>query len=204
MGISKTIPAQQARSQQTLQKILDAAENLLVDADYNDLSLQQIARTAGVTTGAIYARLENKAALLNALIDRYVQQSVHALEAFLADAEDANPEEISGLLIEAMICLFSTHQGVVRTALLVEPETVNSPYLQSVKNLYECARIELQKAATLMGNKDPKVASTFALTLMMSACREQIAVIRNGRFFEIGTDQFIRELTYTINRYLKK
>jgi AcrR family transcriptional regulator len=61
------IPARQARSTATYRRLLDAAETLLESQSFDAVSVAEIARRAGVTTGAFYARFADKEALLEAL-----------------------------------------------------------------------------------------------------------------------------------------
>ena len=64
-------PPLQARSQQTLESILDAAEALLREKNFGDISVSEIILRAGASTGSFYARFESKDALLPALYKRY-------------------------------------------------------------------------------------------------------------------------------------
>ena len=61
----------QARSQRTLDAILDATEALLEDYRFEQLSLARIILKAGVSNGSFYARFPGKDALLPALYQRY-------------------------------------------------------------------------------------------------------------------------------------
>jgi len=60
-------PPQQARSQQTLSRILDAAEAILAEKGWEDASVAEIARRAGSSVGAFYTRFPDKDTLLAAL-----------------------------------------------------------------------------------------------------------------------------------------
>ena len=62
--------------------MLDAAETLLRRNGFDRVSVSEIARAAGVTVGAFYARFPDKEALLTALEDRLTSTML----AFIADA----------------------------------------------------------------------------------------------------------------------
>ena len=57
-------PPQQARSQLTLSRILDATEAILAEKSWEDAGVAEIARRAGSSVGAFYSRFRDKDALL--------------------------------------------------------------------------------------------------------------------------------------------
>ncbi|MFQ5417449.1 MAG: TetR/AcrR family transcriptional regulator, partial [Myxococcota bacterium] len=75
-GLRWVRPPQQARSQQTLDRILDAAEAMVSEKGFEDSPVSAIVRRAGSSVGAFYARFEDKYALLRALSDRFVLQAM--------------------------------------------------------------------------------------------------------------------------------
>ena len=60
-------PPQQARSQETLERLLDAAETLVAEKGFDDTPVAEVARRAGSSVGAFYTRFPDKDALLHAL-----------------------------------------------------------------------------------------------------------------------------------------
>ena len=64
-------PPQQTRSQETLDRILDAAEQVLVEKAFGEATLAEIMERAGVTVGAFYRRYPDKNALLRHLDERF-------------------------------------------------------------------------------------------------------------------------------------
>ena len=60
-------PALQTRSQQTRDKLVAALERLLRDKAFENISVAEIAREAGVSVGAVYTRFENKDAFIPVL-----------------------------------------------------------------------------------------------------------------------------------------
>jgi AcrR family transcriptional regulator len=63
----------QARSQRTLDALLDAAAALLRERPYHELGVSEIIRRAGSSTGSFYARFPDKSSLLHALHERNSQ-----------------------------------------------------------------------------------------------------------------------------------
>jgi AcrR family transcriptional regulator len=69
----------QARSEQTLGRLLDAAEALILERGVSDVSVADIARAAGCSVGGFYGRFRDKDELLRALHER----SLGELEAVI-------------------------------------------------------------------------------------------------------------------------
>ncbi len=61
----------QARSEHTLQRILEAAEELIEEKGLADASIPEIVRRAGSSVGGFYARFKDKNELLRALEERF-------------------------------------------------------------------------------------------------------------------------------------
>jgi len=74
----------------TRHRLLDAAEILFLAKGVSHTSLQDIARQAGTTRGAVYWHFKDKADLFNAMMDRVTLPLEASLE-FLAHAEQATP-----------------------------------------------------------------------------------------------------------------
>ncbi len=58
----------QARSEQTLQRILNACNALLAERPFEQISMQDIAREAGMSVGNLYNRFSDKEGLVNHVI----------------------------------------------------------------------------------------------------------------------------------------
>src|SRR5215212_10397689 len=67
-------PPQQTRSQETLDRILDAAEQVLGEKSFTEATLAEIMDRAGVTVGAFYRRFPDKDALLHLIDQRFFDE----------------------------------------------------------------------------------------------------------------------------------
>jgi len=72
--LSTVAAPKQARSEQTLYRILDAAEALIQEKGLADVSIPDIVRRAGSSVGGFYARFKTKHELLRALEERFLQR----------------------------------------------------------------------------------------------------------------------------------
>lgn len=89
----------------TRHAILDAAEQVFLERGVQRASLEEIARVAGVTRGAIYWHFSNKAEVFNAMIDRVQMQPSHLFDR-LPDADNRSSiDSIRQVCIEALLTI---------------------------------------------------------------------------------------------------
>jgi AcrR family transcriptional regulator len=113
-------PVQQTRSRRTLDALLDAAEHLLEQKSYSEISLTELVGAAGVTTGAFYSRFESKNDLLVSLHQRYLVWLRNMVD------DQLDPSEWRGLSLRAradlaadLVCrLFETRRGLLRAMVI--------------------------------------------------------------------------------------
>ncbi len=84
---------QQARSQETLDRILDAAEALVTEKGFEEATVAEVARRAESSVGAFYARFRDKTGLLYALHDRYLEQAMATADLALDPARWAGTHD---------------------------------------------------------------------------------------------------------------
>jgi AcrR family transcriptional regulator len=76
-------PPQQARSQKTLERLLDAAEQLIADRGVGSVTVSEVVRRADSSVGAFYARFPDKDALLKTLHERSCGEALATAELAL-------------------------------------------------------------------------------------------------------------------------
>lgn len=87
----------QARSQDTLERMLDAAEELLDEGTFADASVQKLVTRAKSSVGAFYARFKDKDALLHHLHERWVEEGIATADRALL------PERWHGVPLEEVV-----------------------------------------------------------------------------------------------------
>jgi AcrR family transcriptional regulator len=80
---SRARPTRQARSRDTLDRLLAAAEEVLVAEGLEGATVPGIARTAGLSVGSVYRRFPDKDALLRAVYDRFFTRAAELNRASL-------------------------------------------------------------------------------------------------------------------------
>jgi AcrR family transcriptional regulator len=79
-------PPQQARSKKTLEKVLDAAEEVIKERGVAGLTVSEVVRRAGSSVGAFYARFADKEGLLATLHERNCTEALATAELALDPA----------------------------------------------------------------------------------------------------------------------
>ncbi|HEX6291389.1 MAG TPA: TetR/AcrR family transcriptional regulator [Herpetosiphonaceae bacterium] len=96
----------QARSRQTVTRILDAAAELFTTQGYDNTTTSDIANRAGKPVGSVYTYFKDKQQILLALWDKLYQQET---EAALAELEIGESENLRELIDRAVARLFERH-----------------------------------------------------------------------------------------------
>lgn len=81
---------QAERRAQTTNRVLDAAAAEFARRGFHAATIDDIARTAGYTKGAVYANFAGKDTLFLALIDRHLEDQLAQLDLLLANASTAD------------------------------------------------------------------------------------------------------------------
>jgi len=117
---ARTRAPRQARSEATYRRLLDAAEALLTEESFDQVTVAEIAARAGVTIGAFYARFADKDALLEAL-EEQVTEAVLAVVARATDPErweGATVEEAFRRYLAELVAVYRQTRGAGRALVL--------------------------------------------------------------------------------------
>ncbi len=111
----------QARSQETLNRFLDAAEELLREQPFDEITVAEIVRRAERTVGSFYARFTDKDALIRTLAQRMVDELVASMrDRFAPDRwQQASTVNIVEGAVAAATTTVWKHAHVARAALML-------------------------------------------------------------------------------------
>ena len=80
---------------QRREQLIDAALSVILEQGYSGVSIEAVARTAGVTRPVVYDHFRNLGRLLHALVEREERYALEQLEAVVpADAGSLEPAEL--------------------------------------------------------------------------------------------------------------
>jgi len=110
----------QARSQRTLQKIVEAVEELLEVRSFDEISVADIIRRARCSTGSLYARFPAKDAVLPYLYARYDADLRPRVAAKIAavDWSILSLRETVDLLVAGSVDLYVERRHLLRAVAL--------------------------------------------------------------------------------------
>jgi len=83
----------------TKEKILDAAEALVLDHGYGATSIDQILEKTGITKGAFFYHFKSKSELAQALVARYIKRDDELLYSLVDKAEKLSRDPLQQILI---------------------------------------------------------------------------------------------------------
>lgn len=85
--MSDALPTRKERQAETRRRLFTAAARVFTAKGFHGASVSEIARTAGFTTGAVYANFDSKEQLFIELIDRHLAAQSAEVDALAADGD---------------------------------------------------------------------------------------------------------------------
>lgn len=192
---------QQARSQETRTKLLEAGSALFARKGYHGTNSKEIAREAGVAVGSFYAYFKDKRSLLLELLEDFKEHMFsHAdLDAEMIQGLREKPKHFFVHLLQALVSSHETHRELHNQLIVM---SVNDPEVGEMfaewKRLVQThTREMLSYARDLMRVSDFDAA----------VCVVSITIIENVHFINskpegVEQESFIQEVADLISRYL--
>jgi AcrR family transcriptional regulator len=201
-------PPRQERSKASLDRVLAAGAEILIDGGYTAFTINEVARRAGASTGLIYTRFEHKAALFEAVMlnemTRMVERENAALEA-LAESQPPTRD-----LIEGIVRLLAdvARREAPLTQAFMERTTIEPELVAHVKRLRTSPR---RIAALLLERRedlapeDADRAADMAFWIATSSLERRVHtdMWRHWRSEpDTDWDAFVSELVQVVKSYL--
>ena len=199
---------QQARSQDTMQRILDAAAQILETKNFEMLTVVEVVKQANTSVGAFYGRFKDKDALLQALDERFFLEFEQAVQEFLQPAKwDDHPlrdyiEQLTRLILN----IYSSQMGVLRSLNLKARLSNDERFRQRTLNVWESLSPRFVDTLLLhreeITHPDPSLAAQLGFQMMFYTLRE---ILLWDSFHEknpYDDEQLVRELSRAYLAYL--
>ena len=123
------LPAMQARSRATRDRLLAAGRELLNDGAFEETSIAQIAAEAGCSVGAFYQRFPDKDAFFNAVVGAVLSEIIAEADRF-ATSRRLSKASVEVVLSEATshwVKTFRRYRGLIRTAIKLHDDAAWDP-----------------------------------------------------------------------------
>jgi AcrR family transcriptional regulator len=174
----RAAPAQR-RSHETMARFAEAAEELLRDRPFEDISVHDIVRRAGRPIGSFYARFGSKDALVPFLYERYDRSLGEAITTKLARVawEDLSFHETTAAIVDLVLSMYDERRWLIRALSLFarsKPEALSAELVQRRRVAYEPFTQILLRHRRRIRHPDPEAAARFGVFLVSSAAREKL------------------------------
>lgn len=144
----------QARAQERIERILDAAENAFAEIGYDSATTNLIASQADTSIGSLYEFFPNKEAVARALADRYVERIGTLYSQLLVDEPTLDGAQLVERIVSALDDFYREHPGAVPllNGRLTSPElaragdVLQAALEQGIEGLFSARRPDIAPA----------------------------------------------------------
>lgn len=181
--------------------ILEAGSRVLTERGYPAMSMQQVARVAGVSPGSLYQYFPDKGALVAALIDAMSQREVEFhVATFSALPEDSSLEQVFEATIRSVLAFQQREGPLMRRALEALPFLGRYPALsERVRATSTFLRGLLEPHAESLPGVDLDLATHVLTNAIHSLTHDGIL----PRPESLDDDTLTREIMKLVRGYLR-
>lgn len=199
-------PPLQRRSQESLERVLQAGLDLLQQEGFDGFTLQEVSRRAGVSIGSIYARVPSREALIMAIYERamaWTDEQAPIVRA--AGREDLTPRERVEAIVTDMASMMLDHGEILRVFMREAPMNPDiwqrgAEKSRDTARAFERAVLERRED---IAHPDPELAADVAFRMIYCTIARRIT---HGPKFEsprpLSDKKLVRELARAVSDYL--
>lgn len=198
--------AKQARSRRTLEAILEAAEQLLAERDFHQITMADLAKRAGCGVGTLYGRIPNKESLLACLYQRHGNLAEKMLGGLFAACEGAGLESRAQVLCRFAVDYCEANRGSIRatTAHLFAHADDVYGFRKSMTADFEQFAGLLAECREEIAHPDPLAASQFALLAVSDVAQSRVVFgDRVAVQLHYSKKTLVEQLTHLVLCYLR-
>jgi AcrR family transcriptional regulator len=199
-------PPVQRRSQESLERVLDAGFKVLQERGLDGFTLQEVSQRAGVSIGSIYGRVPGKEALIMAIYERAMAWAEEEDDGLRAIAQqDLAPRERIEAIVAYLANDLLAHRHILEVFMGEVPRTAYWSHRGSEKSQLGAARfaravLELRED---LRHPEPELAVDVAYRMVYCTIARRIT---HGPKFEssrqVSDKKLVRELSRAVADYL--
>ena len=198
---------QQERSRETLGRMAAAAERLLGERPFREITVEEIAGRAGVSKGAFYARFDSKDALLHYLGRSRFRTVLEDWSSFLSTErwQQRPLRAFSDAFVERVLGIYREHEAVMRefvrrARLEPEPE-VRERGRRLNEHVLEGVRSVLADHPESLDHPAPERAVRHGVDLVRATVADRVLFSSDPGGGGGGNDAFEAEVARALRRY---
>jgi AcrR family transcriptional regulator len=208
----RSLEPQQARSRESLRRLLQAAAEVLGQHGLAGATIPRIANHAGLTPGAVYRRFKNKDVLIETMILRLLEDQDKDLRQSITPemAAEIPFAILAEQLINGMLVSYRNNAGLLRAVRQFGNDRERTPFWRKATKL-EAHTLEygidlLVKSRGEIKHPNPRAAIGLAVMMTVGAMWELVVTPLDPKIWQglIPTDDqtLQRELTRSFLSYL--
>lgn len=191
----------QARSRSTVEAILDATIQVLLDGGLDRLTTTRVAERAGVSIGSLYQYFPEKHSLLAAVLERHLMQIAGAVEIACAGARNAPVRAIATAVVEAYFAAKMRDPAVSRALYAVAAVAGADAVMTRIAGRAQSALLGTLTSAPDLRVGRPELAAFLLTTIAIGPAQ---ALIAADGAVEIPVEVVAAELIEMICAYLER
>lgn len=200
--ITRRFPRQR-RAQKTVETILEATAQILIEEGSERLTTNYLAERAGFTVGTIYQYFPNREAIVLALVERQREDVARRIQAMMAEARTGSAEERIRAIVHVLHDAFNVHRMPERRLLdallrMAAAHGIPMPTGDVARALAAIWSAEAGSVARLLDESEVFVLTASLFEVLRQATLQGSALLGTAAFEEaivrmvIG---FLREIT---------
>lgn len=204
-------PPRQARSRESLRRLLAAAESVFDTYGLEGATLPRIARAAGLSAASVYRRFRDKDALIRAVFARAseVQAQELAKEVDKEQFRRIGIRNFTSQWIAGMLKGYGARTGLIRAAMMYAQQHPRAPFVRrqrelEIRNFRKMVQIFFLWRDEIH-HPDPESAVSYGMIMVAFTVRELI-LFGQAQVFEglvpLSNDHLHKELSRAFLRYL--
>ncbi|KQH77397.1 MULTISPECIES: TetR/AcrR family transcriptional regulator [Mycobacterium] len=183
-----------------VERILNAAQEVLIAHGYDGASTNRIAAAAGVSPGSLYQYFPNKDAIVAAVIDRYSDELAAAVASTLAQSLDQPAPDHVRSSVAALLDALDVHPEFLRAVIEQTPRLGSSGKLVA----FEQRISELTMAYLMLNRRQVRPDVRFdTASWMLVRMVEHLTIRYILDRPDISRDEFLSEITTLALNYLR-
>lgn len=210
MANPRISPPLQERSAKTLERIVEATEDLLKTKSFEEVTIRDIVRKAKCPIASFYARFKSKDDLLPHLYERYdarvgpsVSAKIHAVDIRKIDL----PKAVE-LCVDLIIDSYARDKWLIREVALFarrNPDAIDSNTRKKRAGLHSSSAQMFEVFSKDIKHKDPVRAAEVGIFMVASIARESIlfGAAPHAATTALSIEQLRFTLTHTLLSFLR-